>query len=179
MSKHNSAALRSMRESDLERVLQWRNHQEVRRYMYTTHKISIEEHRRWFDRVSNNPDISLLIYEQCGEPYGFVNITRGRCRQIADWGFYNSPDAPKGTGRKLGQCALEYGFDELGLHKLCGQAIGFNKRSIEFHKTLGFTEEGRLREQYFDGVVYHDLVVFGLLVREWQILRPEIEGETL
>ncbi|EDM47384.1 UDP-4-amino-4,6-dideoxy-N-acetyl-beta-L-altrosamine N-acetyltransferase [Marinobacter algicola] len=167
-----------MEETDLERVLQWRNHPDVRRYMYTTHEISLEEHKSWFARTRSNPSISLLIFEQCGEPCGFVSIVRSRSRKIADWGFYTAPDAPKGTGRKLGQCALEYGFNELALHKLCGQALGFNESSINFHKALWFTEEGRLREQHFDGIAYHDVVCFGLLANEWQSFRKDEKGQT-
>lgn len=159
--------LRAMTESDLEQVLQWRNHPEVRCYMYTTHEIRLEEHRKWFANASNNPAIDLLIYEQDGEAKGFVNITLTRCTEVADWGFYLAPNAPKGSGRELGKQALNYAFFQRSLHKVCGQALGFNQRSIAFHKSFGFTEEGRLRDQHFDGAEYHDVLCFGLLNREW------------
>jgi RimJ/RimL family protein N-acetyltransferase len=87
---------------------------------------------------------------------------------VADWGFYLAPDAPKGSGRELGKQALDYAFTQLGLHKVCGQALGFNKRSIAFHTALGFTEEGCLREQHFNDGKFHDVVCFGLLSHEWQ-----------
>ena len=159
--------LRPMTEADLEQVLEWRNHFEVRRYMYTTHEISLEEHRNWFAGVSKNPAVNLMIYEHLDQALGYVNITRVRCHEVADWGFYVAPDAPKGTGRSLGKQALSYAFTELGLHKVCGQALGFNYRSIAFHKALGFLEEGRLRDQHFDGTAFHDVVCFGLLKYEW------------
>lgn len=159
--------LRPMTESDLEQVLQWRNHLEVRRYMYTSHEIRLEEHRNWFINAAANPAIELLIYEQGGMAQGFVNITRTRCPEVADWGFYLAPDALKGSGRELGKQALNYAFEELNLHKVCGQALGFNDRSISFHKKLGFVEEGRLRQQHFDGNEFHDVVCFGILKTEW------------
>lgn len=165
MAEHK---VRKMTEGDLELVLQWRNHPEVRRYMYTTHEIHLDEHRRWFANASKNPDLELLIYQQETTPQGFVNITRTRCPEVADWGFYLAPNAPKGSGRQLGKRALNYAFTQLGLHKVCGQALGFNERSIGFHKSLGFTEEGRLREQHFDGRQFHDVVCFGLLNHEWR-----------
>lgn len=165
MTKHR---LRPMAESDLEQVLEWRNHPEVRSYMYSTHEIRMDEHCVWFASASKNPAIALLIYEQDGRAQGFVNITRTRCAEVADWGFYLAPDAPKGSGRELGKQALNYAFVQLRLHKVCGQALGFNTRSIAFHKRLGFTEEGRLREQHFDGSQFHDVVCFGLVSNEWQ-----------
>src|SRR5690554_7482984 len=95
--------LRRMSESDLEQVLQWRNHLEVRRFMYTTHEIRLEEHRKWFAGASMNPATELLIYQQEGKAQGFVNITRAHCAEVADWGFYLAPDAPRGSGWELGK----------------------------------------------------------------------------
>lgn len=161
--------LRLMTAGDLEMVLGWRNSPDVRRYMYTKHEIELDEHYRWFARASIDPAISLLVYEHMGVAAGFVNITRGRCLQVADWGFYLAPDALKGSGRALGKQALAYAFNELCLHKLCGQALGFNHRSIAFHKALGFSQEGCLRDHHYDGAVYHDIVCFGLLAHEWQL----------
>lgn len=164
MAEHK---LRPMTELDLELVLSWRNHPDIRRYMYTSHQISMHEHRAWFADAVAVPANSLLIYECHGEATGFVKITRGRCNEIADWGFYLSPVAKKGAGRTLGKLALDYAFDQLHLHKLCGQVLGFNERSLGFHRSLGFVEEGRLRDQHYDGTDYHDVVCFGILSEEW------------
>lgn len=161
------AGVRPMTEGDLERVLSWRNHPEVRRFMYTQHEISLEEHARWFTRASQDGERHLLIFEIDATPLGFININRIASGGIADWGFYVAPDAPKGTGRALGVTALRYAFDSASLHKLCGQALAFNERSIRFHLNLGFQREGVLRQQHFDGQQYHDVVCFGLLASEW------------
>lgn len=159
--------LRPMESRDLELVLGWRNHPEIRRYMYTQHAITLEEHSRWFERKSIDPDFHLLIFEAEGCSLGFINIHQIAAGGIADWGFYAAPDAPKGTGRRLGQAALHYAFAEAGLHKLCGQVLAFNKSSVRYHLALGFTQEGILRHQHFDGQHYHDVVCFGLLASDW------------
>lgn len=159
-----------MCECDLELVLSWRNHPEVRRYMYTKHEISLEEHTRWFAHVAQDPERHLLVFEIGATPLGFINIHQIAPGGIADWGFYAAPNAPKGTGRSLGQAALKYAFKTMGLHKLCGQALAFNERSIRFHLNLGFQREGALRQQHFDGQVYHDVICFGLLANEWRLI---------
>lgn len=167
MSESILTGIRQMNEGDLDQVLSWRNHPEVRRYMYTRHEISFEEHARWFARESRNPERHLLVFEIDTTPFGFVNIHQIASGGIADWGFYASPDAPKGTGFAIGQAALRYAFEAAGLHKLCGQAMAVNERSIRFHLNLGFQREGILRQQHFDGQQYHDVVCFGLLASEW------------
>lgn len=167
MSESTLGSVRPMNEGDLELVLSWRNHPEVRRYMYTQHEIALEEHSRWFARASQDPARHLLVFEIDTLPLGFINIHQMASGGIADWGFYAAPDAPKGVGRVLGQAALRYAFETVTLHKLCGQALAFNERSIRFHLNLGFQQEGVLRHQHFDGQQYHDVVCFGLLASEW------------
>ena len=165
--------LRPMSESDLEQVLMWRNSPDVRSYMYSTHEIRMCEHRTWYLKASKNPAITLLIFEQGEKARGFVNLTRARCPEVADWGFYLAPDAPRGSGRELGKQALNHAFEQLRLHKVCGQVLDFNTRSIAFHRRLGFSEEGRLRDQHFDGDQFHDVVCFGLLSNEWRALEED------
>ena len=159
--------IRRMKRDDLEMVLRWRNDPEVRKYMYSTHVISLAEHANWFDRVADSPTMNALIFQLEGKPAGFVSISRLRGTPVADWGFYLAPDAQRGTGSLLGRAALSYGFEQLELHKICGQALFFNERSIRFHRKLGFFEEGTLREQHFDGTEYHSVVCFGMLRNEW------------
>jgi len=159
--------IRAMTKDDLVLVLAWRNHPDVRRFMYTRGEITLEEHLLWLERSQNNECRHLLIFEIQMIPQGFVQFTRSIHAPIAEWGFYTAPDAPKGTGRRLGHTALRYAFQEIGLHKVCGQALSSNEQSIRFHRALGFQQEGILRNQYYDEREFHDVVLFGLLKSEW------------
>jgi UDP-4-amino-4,6-dideoxy-N-acetyl-beta-L-altrosamine N-acetyltransferase len=163
-----SCHIRVVTWDDLEMVLAWRNHTDVRRFMFTQHKISLEEHRKWFAKATQDRNRSLLIIEEAKQPIGYVQFSQVVEGGIADWGFYTSPDAPKGTGRKLGVTALNHAFGSLKIHKVCGLAIEGNQASINFHKRLGFALEGVLRDQQRIEGTYHDLHCFGLLAREWQ-----------
>ena len=149
-------------------VLVWRNHPAVRSYMLTQHEISLQEHRNWFARVIDDKTRQQLIVLDGADPLGFVQFKPVCQGGVADWGFYARPDAPKGSGKKLGQTALKHAFNVLGLHKVCGQAIESNVASIAFHQKLGFREEGRLREQHHICNEYQTLFCFGLLARDWQ-----------
>lgn len=166
---HNTqeTQLRPMTEADLASVLRWRNHPDIRRFMYTRHEITPEEHSRWFHKVRQDSNRHLLIFQPEDTALGFVQISCNG-HNLADWGFYLAPEAPRGTGSALGKSALTYAFSTLKLHKLCGEALGFNEKSIRFHLKLGFTQEGVLRQQHFDGEQYHDIYRFGLLASEWE-----------
>lgn len=161
------ACVRKMRPGDLEQVLAWRNHPDVRRYMYTRHEISPEEHQRWFEHAAADPARHLLVFEMSGIACGVIHFHQYKSAAIADWGFYLAPDAQKGVGGMLGKAALHYAFDDMRWHKVCGEALAFNERSLRFHRRLGFLQEGVRRQQCFDGQHYHDVVCFGLLREEW------------
>lgn len=159
--------VRRLAAQDLPTVLAWRNHPSVRSFMLSQHEITLAEHQAWFERTSADPARRLLIVEDEAGPLGFVQFSDVIENGIADWGFYARPDAPKGTGRRLGTAALNHAFADLGLHKVCGQAISTNEASIAMHRRLGFVEEGILREQKYVNGTYHSLICFGLLKREW------------
>ena len=160
--------VRPMTHADLELVLNWRNHPDVRSYMYTRNKITLGEHLRWFERTVKDGSKHLLIFEIDTKPFGFVNFSEFAYGKIADWGFYVAPDASKGIGKQLGKVALNYAFNQLKLRKICGQALAYNERSIRLHQFLGFQQEGVLRDHFFDGENYHQIICFGLLNHEWR-----------
>jgi len=168
--------IRPMAEADLDLVRSWRNHPEVRRWMYTTHDIGEAEHSRWFEDARRDPSKALLVYERCGEPAGFVSLSCVRGMDVAEWGFYLAPDAAPGSGGALGMAALEYAFDGLGLHKVSGHALADNERSVRFHLRLGFQHEGLRRDHHLaDDGARHSVVCFGLLADEWRAARAEGE----
>lgn len=160
--------IRPMVHADLAAVLAWRNHPDVRRYMYSQHEITLDEHQRWFEGALSDKTKHLLIFETNQQPLGFVNFNETGHGGIAAWGFYVAPDAPKGSGRQLGRAALNHAFTHLKFHKVNGEALAYNQRSIKFHQSMGFQQEGILRDQHFDGERYHNAICFGLLSYEWQ-----------
>jgi UDP-4-amino-4,6-dideoxy-N-acetyl-beta-L-altrosamine N-acetyltransferase len=158
-----------MVESDLPIVLEWRNHPAVRKFMVTQHEISPEEHYEWFLRRKGDVSHRRMILMDGELSLGFVQFSPVSPGGIAEWGFYACPDAPSGTGRIIGQASLHYAFAVLGLHKVYGKAIEANLKSIAFHQKMGFSEEGRLQDQWRIDGKYHTVVCFGLLRRNWNI----------
>ncbi|MDU3814909.1 UDP-4-amino-4,6-dideoxy-N-acetyl-beta-L-altrosamine N-acetyltransferase [Mixta calida] len=159
--------LRKMAPTDLEQVLAWRNHDSIRQMMFSTDLITAEAHKNWYEKVSVDPKRHLLIYEADGNAAGFVQLSCVGDGGIGEWGFYTDPAAPKGTGKNMAKLVMPYVFQQLQLHKICGQVLSFNQRSIRYHQQQGFKLEGTLREQHYDGKAYHDVLCFGLLRTDW------------
>ena len=160
--------IRPMNLEDLLIVLSWRNHPEIRRYMFTQHSITADEHREWFLTRRNDATRRLMIVEDSESSIGFAQFNNVVEGGSTDWGFYAKPNAPRGVGRSFGATLLKFAFQELKVHKVCGQAIDCNTKSIEFHKRLGFSREGELRDHVLINGRYHSVFCFGILENEWR-----------
>ncbi|WP_207233526.1 GNAT family N-acetyltransferase [Salinicola tamaricis] len=101
--------IRPIRREDLSSVLSWRNHPDVRQYMYTQQEIAWEEHLAWFESVCARDNSYVMIFENDGIPSGVLNINIvSKSDKRAEWGFYLSPMAAKGSGSLLGSQACEF-----------------------------------------------------------------------
>ncbi len=82
-------------------------------------------------------------------------------------------------GTETTRLVLTYGFAVLGLHRVTARVVSFNERALACFRACGFVEEGREREGVpFEGL-WHDLVIMGVLDREFAALaagRPECAG---
>ncbi len=77
----------------------------------------------------------------------------------------------KGYGLEAGQMLISFAFDEMNLNRVCLKVHEGNARAIRLYEKLGLRHEGRLREEIYQGGKYEDMLVMGLLRREW--IRPK------
>ena len=89
-------------------------------------------------------------------------------RARAEVAFWVAPEHQSaGYGRDALETLVTYAFDQLDLHKLTAEAFATNEASMRLLESVGFVEEGRLREEeYVDGE-WVDVVRYGLLAGEW------------
>ncbi|KHN54692.1 UDP-4-amino-4,6-dideoxy-N-acetyl-beta-L-altrosamine N-acetyltransferase [Pectobacterium fontis] len=159
--------LRPVTESDAEIVWRWRNHPEIKRWMFNQNEIELEDHKKWLFNQLKKTDRFFFIYVHNGIECGLVNFNKLNNANVWEWGFYTSPDSPKGIGRHLGECAIQYAFYTIGVEKLFGEVLEYNFRSIKFHENLGFNKEGCLRRHCLINNQFYDVLLFGLLKKEY------------
>ncbi|MDR0890827.1 MAG: UDP-4-amino-4,6-dideoxy-N-acetyl-beta-L-altrosamine N-acetyltransferase [Endomicrobium sp.] len=165
--------LRSILESDLETIRNWRNSKEVSQYMYTDNIISPEQQIQWFKKISNDNSSRYWIIEYDNQAVGVVSIS-----EISDlydscfWGFYigNTNFRGLGIASKVEYLILSYVFDTLKLNKLRCEAFSDNK-VINLHEKFGFRREAYYRNHIKKGEKYFDVVGLAILKKEWDILK--------
>ena len=63
---------------------------------------------------------------------------------------------------------LRYMFGERRYQKCTVGVLDTNQASVALHCSLGFTEEGRVRRAHFRAGRYHDEILFGMTVEEFE-----------
>ncbi|KAM7217789.1 Acyl-CoA N-acyltransferase [Rhypophila decipiens] len=84
----------------------------------------------------------------------------------------------KGYGAEAINWALDWGFRWGGYHRIGLTTFSYNTRAIRVYRSLGFVEEGRVRESLLLDRKRYDEIIFGMLASEWDKLRGLDRGET-
>ena len=84
--------------------------------------------------------------------------------KAASWGFYLSPNTPKGQGLgfALGVLAIAQIFNTTDIGKITAQVLAYNTASLALHRKLGFSETGVLKQHFGVGEKVYDVVEFEL-----------------
>lgn len=167
MLDHSKAKLRKLETKDLPTILEWRNHNDIRKWMVNTSIICYEDHLQWFMRNQSRSDRHFFIFEYTEQLEGYVSFQKIENSTAYEWGFYVKPNAEKGMGFLLGTVSLDFAFSRLSIAKIFGQVLSFNQKSIKFHQKLGFFQEGVLRKHFIDERGEFDIFQLGLLRTEW------------
>jgi UDP-4-amino-4,6-dideoxy-N-acetyl-beta-L-altrosamine N-acetyltransferase len=159
----------NLKEQDLEMIRQWRNHPEVKKWMYTDHEISKEEHMNFIENlVKETKNFYYLVIKE-HKKIGVISLTRLNYRnRNAYFGIYANPfEKPPNAGMILEKTSLKLAFEVANLHTLKLEVIENNERAINFYKRMGFREEGRLREFVFKDGRWLDVIVMGMTEDEF------------
>ncbi|MDP3747026.1 MAG: UDP-4-amino-4,6-dideoxy-N-acetyl-beta-L-altrosamine N-acetyltransferase [Phenylobacterium sp.] len=160
--------------ADSARMLAWRNLPEIRRWMYTDHVISQEEHDRWFAGALADPSRRYWIIELDGLAVGLANLADySPAHRRTAWAYYLAD--PSVRGRGLGAYVeyfvIEHVFGELGLNKLCCEVLIDNEAVWKMHEAFGFAREALFREHVWKDGKATDVVALGLLASDWSTIR--------
>ncbi|WP_170266549.1 GNAT family N-acetyltransferase [Brevifollis gellanilyticus] len=167
--------LRAVSESDLPAMLAMNGDAEVVRYLGHAPWEGIEKAEAWFKRVSAQVTAGtalelVLVSKETGQVIGRCGLFEyekpddhamlGYIMHRAHW--------RQGYMREALRAFIAHGFDTIGLRRIEARAEGDNVASTGLLKSLGFTQEGILRQRWITEGKPMDAHVFGLLQGEWK-----------
>ena len=170
-----SVHLRPVETGDSDRLLDWRNREQVAAYMYTDHQISPDEHARWFAAAMAAPDRRYWIIELDREPVGLANLAGiDPARRRCEWAYYLAETSVRGrgVGAAVELVVIDHVFETLGLHKLWCEVLIENEAVWKLHLSFGFVREALYRDHVWKAGRFQDVVGLGLLADDWAKARP-------
>ncbi len=72
----------------------------------------------------------------------------------------------QGYGTEATRAVVDFGFDQVGLHRISLSVFAFNPRAKRAYEKAGFIEEGRLRESLLWDGERHDDILMAILRHE-------------
>jgi RimJ/RimL family protein N-acetyltransferase len=174
--------LRPLRAADRTTSVRWRNDPEIRDNILG-YRFPVTEAMEadWIDTVLKDQSrtrVVLAIEDKTDSALvGFVYLNN------IDWFARNAEFGiligdrdrqGKGLARETLELVVNYAFGTLNLHKIYLRVVALNKRALNLYRAFGFAAEGVQRQQTFLRERYHDVVLMGLLRREFERRRPKM-----
>ena len=165
--------LRSLEESDIDRCLVWINDPNITATIALRFPFNRAREQEWFASLyKTDREVPLAIVLKDGDRH------IGNCglHQIdypnrhAQFGIMigEKEEWDRGYASEASRLIIDYGFKQLGLHRISLQVYAHNARAQRVYEKLGFVREGVQRESYFRDGRYHDTLMMGILKSEWK-----------
>lgn len=153
----------NLNEKEKEIVRNWRNDDAVRKWSYSEHIISVEEHHNFIVKLAeDNRNIYWLVSRK-NEHIGVISLSRIDFKNKSTYlGIYSNPRL-RGIGSLLMKCLKKVVFDIANLHTLKLEVIEDNKKAIKFYKESGFEKEGKLIDYVIKNGNYKNVIIMGII----------------
>jgi len=127
-----------------EMILEWRNHPEIRKWMYNQDEIKLKEHLSFIESLKTRQDKLYFLVKKDDEYIGVVDFyDTDQSTKECEFGLYANPfEKIAGVGRILEEVCIEYAFEFLKLTKLKLEVFEENKQVRNLHRKYKFQEVG-------------------------------------
>lgn len=162
-----------LREEDAEWMWREVNRRDTLPVMGKYGIFSVEEEKNFIQKAYEDKDMPrLLIVTKDGRRAGVIGVNAYDRRDgTAEIGYWLAHDMRgKGYAKEALSLFIDFLFTELNYRRLYAFTDVTNAASQRVLEANGFKREGKLRKHSYNGVVgdYVDVLVYGLLRREWE-----------
>lgn len=130
-------------DSQKKMVLNWRNDDNIRKWMLTQDEIGVEKHFAYIDSLASREDRIYFLVEKEEEEIGVIDFTNiDLIHSTVECGLYAKP-GKKGVGRIFMALIKDYAFRILKMETLIAEVLDGNKTAIGLYHKYGFQETER------------------------------------
>jgi len=174
MIKGEKIGLSAISENELETLMKWRNIPSFRKYFREYRELNMSMQKKWFDKINQDNSIHMFSISRLED-----NKLLGCCGlTYIDWknrnadlslyiGFKESYIDQKGYAKEASLLLFDYGFNELGLHKIWTEIYEYDERKLDLYKRIGFKKDGILRDNNYHDGNWWDSIMLSVLEQEY------------
>lgn len=166
--------LRSIEETDLERIMNWRMDPDITRYMNTNPKLTLEGQKKWFEAMCDNTDVRYWMILVDGQEAGVINLTGLNDPDgNLGWAYYVGEKKLRSikTALSLEMSLYDYIFDELHKNALYGDIFTLNQGVIKLHLLCGSEIVEEKKNHVCKEGVYYDVTFMRMTRDRWEKIR--------
>lgn len=177
MIKGKLVGLRAVEREDLSLLRDWRNIPDFRKNFREVRELNMENQEKWFERIiENSKNDFMFIIERLKDkkPIGVCGLVYVNwIIRSTDFSFYIGDEAKyiddDGYTEEAASLLLNYGFEDINMHKIWMELYEFDSKKIEFFtKKFDFSRDGLLRDNCFEGGKYYNSNIYSLLESEYK-----------
>lgn len=160
--------LRTIEHEDVEFLQQLINDPAVRQSLQSVDPVTNQQEAQWVESLAEADGWHFLVCDD-ETPVGTIGLSEyDDTWGVAEAGFMIAPEHwNNGYATDALEQLCNYGFAERRLNKVVAKAYETNPASQRVLEKVGFSEEGRLRNEAFVGGEHLDIHRYGLLASEW------------
>jgi UDP-2,4-diacetamido-2,4,6-trideoxy-beta-L-altropyranose hydrolase len=133
----------NLTEEEHKLILEKRNSDDIRRWMFNDHIISAAEHKHFLQKLKQNGNNFYWLVKEDSMPIGVVSAQKvDFALRESFLGIYS---IRKGAGDVLMHHFLRFWFSLLGMRSLISEVLADNNNALEFYRKHGFRETGFTR----------------------------------
>ncbi|WP_188206845.1 GNAT family N-acetyltransferase [Alkalibacillus aidingensis] len=167
----NQLKLRPLEKADLEFVYQLRTNPDVMDYWCEEPYTTMEKINKFYESAQDSQSHRqfILHHPKSNEKIGYLGLFDiDQRHRHAEFGIMIDPSHQgKGYATNATRLTVEYGFNQLNLHKIFLYVDKNNEKATHIYQKVGFQIEGEMRQHYFVDGSYHDALFMGLLLEEY------------
>lgn len=158
-----------LREEHLEMVLNWRTKEDVTRYMLTDIEYNLDNQKKWFNKITNNPSEKYWIISFDNKPIGLISLNDIDYKnRHTRWGYYIGEEEYRIYGGIIPHYLYYYVFYTLGLSKINSEVLEGNENVIKLNLLHGYREVGVFSRHIYKNNRVYDLYLFELTKENWE-----------
>lgn len=168
-------SLKPIDSDDLEFLMNLRNHQETIKFLGNSNKVSMEDQKKWFNKLQTATDRAYFVFQfkkLGGDKIEKIGMIRTHDLDLVNknmgvGGDIHPTFRGKGYGKIMYDLIFHLGFKQMKLHRLWLSVIEFNIVARNLYKKMGFVETGVQREAVFQNNQYFNYIYMDILDKEY------------